>query len=67
MAPLWDRLGELRMPVTVVAGERDAKFVALGERLAAALPDARLVVVPGAGHGLPREAPQAVADAIAGL
>ena len=42
-------------------GERDAKFVALGERLAAALPDAELVVVPGAGHGLPREAPEAVA------
>jgi 2-succinyl-6-hydroxy-2,4-cyclohexadiene-1-carboxylate synthase len=65
MEPLWDRLGELGMPVTVVAGERDGKFVALGERLGAALPDAELVVVPGAGHGLPREAPQAVAEAIA--
>ena len=38
MAPLWDRLGELRMPVTVMAGERDAQYRALGERLAAALP-----------------------------
>ena len=65
MAPLWDRLGRLRMPAAVLAGERDAKFVALGERLARALPDARLTVVPGAGHGLPREAPQAVAEAIA--
>ena len=37
---------------------------ALG-RSAAALPGARLLVVPGAGHGLPREAPQAVAAAIA--
>jgi 2-succinyl-6-hydroxy-2,4-cyclohexadiene-1-carboxylate synthase len=66
MEPLWGRLGDLRMPVTVVAGERDGKFVALGERLAAALPDAELVAVPGAGHGLPREAPEAVAEAIAG-
>ena len=32
---------ELRMPATVVAGERDAKFRALGERLAPALPNAR--------------------------
>jgi 2-succinyl-6-hydroxy-2,4-cyclohexadiene-1-carboxylate synthase len=64
MAPLWDRLGELTMPTTVIAGERDAKYVALGERLAAALPNADLVVVPGAGHGLPREAPEAVAAAI---
>lgn len=57
MTPLWDRLGELRMPATVLAGERDAKYVALGERLTAALPGAELRVVPGAGHGLPREAP----------
>ena len=37
----------------------------LGRRLARALPDARLELVPGAGHGLPREAPGAVAAAIA--
>jgi 2-succinyl-6-hydroxy-2,4-cyclohexadiene-1-carboxylate synthase len=60
MAPLWERLGELTMPATVLVGERDAKFVALGERLAGALPGAELVVVPGAGHGLPREAPEAI-------
>ena len=65
MDPLWDRLGELTMPATVLVGERDAKFVALGERLAAALPAGELVVVPGAGHGLPREAPGAVSAAIA--
>ena len=61
MAPLWERLSELTMPATVLAGERDAKFVALGERLAAALPRGELVVVAGAGHGLPREAPDAIA------
>jgi 2-succinyl-6-hydroxy-2,4-cyclohexadiene-1-carboxylate synthase len=53
------------MPVNVVAGERDGRYVALGRRLAEALPDATLTVVPGAGHGLPREAPDAVAEAIA--
>ncbi|HSD78150.1 MAG TPA: alpha/beta fold hydrolase [Solirubrobacteraceae bacterium] len=66
MAPLWDRLGALRMPATVLAGARDAKYVALGERLAAALPAAALEVVPGARHGLPREAPAAVAAALVG-
>jgi 2-succinyl-6-hydroxy-2,4-cyclohexadiene-1-carboxylate synthase len=66
MVPLWDRLGELTMPADVMAGERDAKFVALAtQRLVPAIPRARLVVVPGAGHGLPREAPSAVAAAIA--
>jgi 2-succinyl-6-hydroxy-2,4-cyclohexadiene-1-carboxylate synthase len=63
MTPLWGRLGELAMPATVVVGERDAKFTALGARLADGLAG-NLVVVPGAGHGLPREAPEAVAAAI---
>ena len=64
MEPLWGRLGELAMPVLVLAGERDANYVALGERLTAALPDATLVVVPAAGHALALEAPAAVATAI---
>jgi len=66
MQPLWDRLSELDgMPVTIIAGERDGRYAATGRRIAAALPGARLLLVPGAGHGLPREAPQAVAAAIA--
>jgi 2-succinyl-6-hydroxy-2,4-cyclohexadiene-1-carboxylate synthase len=56
MPPLWDRLGELEMPVTVVAGERDVKFRALGQRMVGLIPDAQLVVIPG-GHGLPLESP----------
>jgi 2-succinyl-6-hydroxy-2,4-cyclohexadiene-1-carboxylate synthase len=49
----------------VAVGERDEKYRALGEELVAGLPDARLHVVPGAGHGLPREAPAALAEIIA--
>ena len=64
MAPLWERLATLTMPATVLAGAGDPKFVALGERLAAALPNAEMVVVEGAGHGLPREAPDAVVAAL---
>jgi 2-succinyl-6-hydroxy-2,4-cyclohexadiene-1-carboxylate synthase len=64
MEPLWERLATLAVPATVLAGAEDPKFVALGRRLAATLPDAELVVVPGAGHGLPREAPEAVVAAL---
>jgi 2-succinyl-6-hydroxy-2,4-cyclohexadiene-1-carboxylate synthase len=60
MAPLWDRLQELRMPVTVLVGERDTKFRALGRRMVDLMPAAELLVVPG-GHGLPLEHPAAVA------
>jgi 2-succinyl-6-hydroxy-2,4-cyclohexadiene-1-carboxylate synthase len=64
MAPLWERLGELELPVAVLAGERDEKFVAIARRLAAGLPRATLTIVPGAGHALALEAPVAVAAAI---
>jgi 2-succinyl-6-hydroxy-2,4-cyclohexadiene-1-carboxylate synthase len=65
MAPLWDRLGELAMPVTLIAGEHDAKFRAVAERMAAAIPDASLIVATGAGHAVHLEAPEAIADALA--
>jgi 2-succinyl-6-hydroxy-2,4-cyclohexadiene-1-carboxylate synthase len=61
MEPLWERLGELTLPVTLVTGERDAKFRAIAERMAERLPAARLVVVPGAGHAAHLEQPEAVA------
>ncbi len=62
MRPLWDRLGELTMPATVVVGGTDDRFRAFGERLAACLPDADTVVIPGVGHGIPRDAPRAMAE-----
>ena len=61
MEPLWERLGELTLPVTLIAGERDAKFRAIAERMAERLPAARLVVIPGAGHAAHLEQPEAVA------
>jgi len=65
MEPLWDRLADLQMPVTVLVGARDEKFQTLGKRMAELLPDARFVLAPG-GHGLPLENPGAVAVAIDG-
>jgi 2-succinyl-6-hydroxy-2,4-cyclohexadiene-1-carboxylate synthase len=63
MESLWGRLAELRMPVTVMAGDRDAKFQAIARRMVASIPRARLVIVEG-GHRLPLESPAAVATAI---
>lgn len=63
MKPLWDRLAEIEIPVAILAGERDEKYIALGERLASAPPHATLHVVAG-GHSLALENPAAVAAAI---
>ncbi|HXR28443.1 MAG TPA: alpha/beta fold hydrolase [Solirubrobacteraceae bacterium] len=64
MEPLWERLGELAMPVTALAGERDRKYVELGRRMVRAIPNASLQVVRG-GHRLALENPAAVAAALA--
>jgi 2-succinyl-6-hydroxy-2,4-cyclohexadiene-1-carboxylate synthase len=63
MESLWHRLGELTMPVTIVVGDRDAKFGALGERMRDLLPAGRLVRIAG-GHRLPLENPSALADLV---
>ena len=58
-------LSSVRVPVLVLADPRDAIVpFETARRLVRALPDARLQLVEGAGHHLPRRAPQAVADAI---
>jgi 2-succinyl-6-hydroxy-2,4-cyclohexadiene-1-carboxylate synthase len=60
--PLWDRLGGLRPPALLVAGERDAKFAAIAGEMAAAIGgQARVALVPGAGHAVPLERPAQLA------
>jgi 2-succinyl-6-hydroxy-2,4-cyclohexadiene-1-carboxylate synthase len=66
MEPFWDRLPELTMPVTIVVGSRDEKFVAFADEYRRRLPQAEVHVIEGAGHGLPREAPAELAALIQG-
>jgi 2-succinyl-6-hydroxy-2,4-cyclohexadiene-1-carboxylate synthase len=60
MEPLWDRLAGLAMPVLVLAGELDAKYVEAGRRLVDTIgANASMVLVPGAGHACHLERPDA--------
>ncbi len=63
--PLWDRLGELTMPVLLVVGDHDAKFATVADRMVAAIPRPSLVRIPGAGHAAHLEQPRAWTDAVA--
>jgi len=54
-----DRLASLEMPVLVLVGEQDRPFVGSSERMAKAIPGARLVVIPDAGHSPQVENPEA--------
>jgi 2-succinyl-6-hydroxy-2,4-cyclohexadiene-1-carboxylate synthase len=55
--PLGSALEAVVAPALLVAGALDTRYVALGESLARELPNARLVVVPGAGHAVALERP----------
>lgn len=60
-------LPQIACPTLVLTGERDTWAPpAQHAAMAAAIPRAELVIVPGAGHMIQREAPAAVNDAIAG-
>jgi 2-succinyl-6-hydroxy-2,4-cyclohexadiene-1-carboxylate synthase len=64
-APLWDRLSGLSMPVLVLAGERDAKFSAVAERMADAIgPNASVRIVHDAGHAVHLERPEQTAELV---
>lgn len=56
---LWNRLPELDVPTLVLTGALDEKYCAITERTAERIPAARHVVVPGAGHNVHAERPQA--------
>lgn len=62
---VWDRLPSLVAPLTVVTGARDARYRSIATMLleAAAQP-AGDVVLADAGHGVLREAPGALAEAL---
>jgi pimeloyl-ACP methyl ester carboxylesterase len=57
-----------RVPVSVICGGADRLIpLRLGEELAAAIPGATLVVVPGAGHAIILERPDIVTEEISDL
>jgi 2-succinyl-6-hydroxy-2,4-cyclohexadiene-1-carboxylate synthase len=66
MESLWDRLGELDLPVTLLVGERDHKFVAIARAMTERIADAELVVADGVGHAVHLERPEAVAELLRG-
>ena len=58
-------LQEIAVPTLVIVGEQDVLTPpADSESMASAIPEARLVKIPGAGHLTPMERPKAVASAL---
>ncbi|MBM4247772.1 MAG: 2-succinyl-6-hydroxy-2,4-cyclohexadiene-1-carboxylate synthase [Deltaproteobacteria bacterium] len=62
--PLWERLGGVRSRTLLLAGALDVKYCAIAHAMAAALPDARVAIVRGAGHAVHLEHPDSWLDAV---
>lgn len=61
MPDFRSELPDLDLPTKLIVGEHDEKYRAIATEMADALPDARVHVVPGVGHNVVLEAPDALA------
>ena len=60
----WEDLPRLAMPLGFIVGRLDAKFCAVGDRMAGLAPNLNLVKLDGLGHNCHALAPEAVAGFI---
>ncbi len=62
--PLWARLAELEAATLFLAGERDTKYVRIGEEFADTAPEAAFAQIDDAGHNILLERPETTIAAI---
>jgi 2-succinyl-6-hydroxy-2,4-cyclohexadiene-1-carboxylate synthase len=62
MPDYWPALSTVRIPVTLVHGERDPGFGVIAGEMAAQMESARVRRVPHAGHNVVLESPHAIAE-----
>lgn len=58
MPSLWDKLPDLAMPVKLIVGELDSKFMAINQEMADLISDVDLSIIPGVGHANHLEKPE---------
>ena len=59
-----DRLAQIEVPLTLIAGALDPKFCKLAQQMAERVAHAELIIVPGAGHDLLLERPEFITEVI---
>lgn len=61
---LWHRLNGLSMPVQLITGKLDSKFETIADQMNRAIPHARRISIPDAGHTVYLEQPRMWLDVI---
>lgn len=64
---LWRSLSYLNRPALLIAGQEDAKFLAIAQQMQVGLPHASLAVVPQAGHATHLEQPEIFVKQVLGF
>lgn len=64
---LWGQLPALKVPLMLLAGELDPKFVGIGRQMAALIDGSRLRVIPDVGHTIHLENPGLFQELILGF
>jgi 2-succinyl-6-hydroxy-2,4-cyclohexadiene-1-carboxylate synthase len=58
--PLWEKLNAVPIPIDLIIGTEDWKFLTLNQKMAHTAPHARLNIVPGVGHNIHTENPEMI-------
>ena len=64
MDSLWHKLEDLTMPVLLIAGERDHKFIEIAESMKEKIPNSEIKIIVDAGHATHYEKPKETSDVI---
>jgi 2-succinyl-6-hydroxy-2,4-cyclohexadiene-1-carboxylate synthase len=64
MPAYWNALSGLNVPLRLMVGELDERYVAIAKQIVGATPSATLQTVPAVGHNLLLEAPETLARAM---
>lgn len=60
----WPYLDKVDFPTTIIVGEHDQKFNLIGDKMMALIPQAKKIVIAGAGHNVHFEQPKAFIEAM---
>ena len=64
MQPLWGRLHEIKIPVLLIVGSEDEKYIDIGKRMQLRIPESKIAIISGAGHAVHLEEPEETAEVI---
>jgi len=62
--PWWPHLQEIQIPVLLIAGSRDEKFVAIAKRMKQLIPRSTLNIIDKAGHSAHMDQPAAFGESV---